>query len=145
MRNSPPPKSSKKVTILNIVTCGFFFCLGLMDQFSSRTNKDVNVKNDINKFPEEEDDLGDSIEDGCVNGKQGLDSQIGLESLNMFTARDVFKMKFDSEKNTHAFYNAYAMVMGFSIRKNRKKVRRENVVVSRKWVCSRQGVRAKKF
>ncbi|KAF7127764.1 hypothetical protein RHSIM_Rhsim11G0186200 [Rhododendron simsii] len=115
-----------------------------MDQFSSRTSKDVNVKNDINKFPEEEDDLGDSIEDG-VNGKQGLDSQIGLEGLNMLTARDVFKMKFDSEENAHAFYNAYAKVMGFSIRKDRKKVRRENVVVSRKWVCSRQGVRAKKY
>ncbi|KAI8542606.1 hypothetical protein RHMOL_Rhmol08G0150500 [Rhododendron molle] len=115
-----------------------------MDQFSSCTSKDVNVKNDINKFPEE-DDLGDSIEDGCVNGKQGLDSQIGLEGLNMLTVRDVFKMKFDSEENAHAFYNAYAMVMGFSIRKDRKKVRRENVVVSRKWVCSRQGVRAKKY
>ncbi|XP_058216492.1 protein FAR1-RELATED SEQUENCE 5-like [Rhododendron vialii] len=35
--------------------------------------------------------------------------------------------------------------MGFSIRKDRKKVCRENVVVSRKWVCSRQGVRAKKY
>ncbi|XP_058197504.1 protein FAR1-RELATED SEQUENCE 5-like [Rhododendron vialii] len=116
-----------------------------MDQSSSRTSKDVNVKNDMNKFPEEEDDLGDSIEDGCVNGKQGLDSQIGLEGLNMLTARDVFKMKFDSEENAHAFYNAYAKVMGFSIRKDRKKVRRENVVVSRKWVCSRQGVRAKKY
>ncbi|KAF7129587.1 hypothetical protein RHSIM_Rhsim10G0060900 [Rhododendron simsii] len=115
-----------------------------MDQFSSRTSKDVNVKNDINKFPEEEDDLGDLIEDG-VNGKQGLDSQIGLEGLNMLTARDVFKMKLDSEENAHAFYNAYAKIMGFSIRKDRKKVRRENVVVSRKCVCSRQGVRAKKY
>ncbi|KAI8551044.1 hypothetical protein RHMOL_Rhmol06G0154200 [Rhododendron molle] len=116
-----------------------------MDQFSSRTSKDVNVKNDINKFSEEDDDLRDSIKDGSVNGKQGLDSQIGLEGLNMLTARVVFKMKFDSEENAHAFYNAYAMVMGFSIRKDRKKVCRENVVVSRKWVCSRQEARAKKY
>ncbi|KAI8559334.1 hypothetical protein RHMOL_Rhmol04G0164400 [Rhododendron molle] len=63
----------------------------------------------------------------------------------MLTVRDVFKMKFDSEENAHAFYNAYAMVMGFSIRKDRKEVRRENVVVNRKWVCSRQAVRAKKY
>ncbi|KAI8551129.1 hypothetical protein RHMOL_Rhmol06G0161400 [Rhododendron molle] len=113
-----------------------------MDQFSSCTSKDINVKNDIKKFPEKEDDLGDSIEDGCVNGKQGLDSQIGLEGLNMLTARDVFKMKFDSEENAYAFYNAYAMVMGFSIQKDRKKSTEGR---SRKWVCSRQGVRAKKY
>ncbi|KAF7145739.1 hypothetical protein RHSIM_Rhsim04G0114900 [Rhododendron simsii] len=97
----------------------------------SRTSKDVNVKNDINKFPEEEDDLGDSIEDG-VNGKQGFRFPNRIRRFEYAHCKGCFKMKFDSEENAHAFYNAYAKVMGFSIRKDRKKVRRENVVVSRK-------------
>ncbi|KAF7144860.1 hypothetical protein RHSIM_Rhsim04G0115100 [Rhododendron simsii] len=114
------------------------------DSVANRTSKDVNVKNDINKFPEEEDDLGDSIEDG-VNGKQGFRFPNRIRRFEYAHCKGCFKMKFDSEENAHAFYNAYAKVMGFSIRKDRKKVRRENVVVSRKWVCSRQGVRAKKY
>lgn len=118
-----------------------------MDQYSGSMSKDVNVKNGkgTNNFPEEDDDLGDNFEDGHGNRKEGSDSETGLEDLKELTAKDVFKMKFASEENAHNFYNAYAKAMGFSIRKDRRKVVRENVVVSRKWVCSREGLRAKKY
>ncbi|KAH7852168.1 hypothetical protein Vadar_021358 [Vaccinium darrowii] len=55
---------------------------GFMDQFSGSMSRDVNVKNGkgTNNFPEGDDDLGDTIEDGHGNGEEGSDSQTGLTS-----------------------------------------------------------------
>lgn len=48
-------------------------------------------------------------------------------------------MKFDLEGDAHNFYNLYTRVIGFSIRKGRRKMCGDNVVMSRKWVCSGKG------
>ena len=55
----------------------------------------------------------------------------------------MLQKKFDSEKDAHDCFNAYAKVRGFSIRKDSVKFHKNNVLVYRKWVCSRQGRRAK--
>ncbi|XP_028116641.1 protein FAR1-RELATED SEQUENCE 5-like [Camellia sinensis] len=44
-----------------------------------------------------------------------------------------------------AFYNAYAKAKGFSIRKSRFNTNKEGKVVSRLWLCSREGQRLPKY
>ena len=76
----------------------------------------------------------------CTN-ENGLHT-FGDGGLDVFTEHEVLQMEFHSEEHAHCFYNAYARTVGFSIRKD--KVRwKGNFVLSRRWVCSRQGYRAK--
>ena len=55
--------------------------------------------------------------------------------------RDILEQKFDSVEDGEAFYNAYAKAKGFSIRKSRFNTNKEGKVVSRLWLCSREGQR----
>ncbi|XP_028069603.1 protein FAR1-RELATED SEQUENCE 5-like [Camellia sinensis] len=55
--------------------------------------------------------------------------------------RAILEQKFDSIENGEAFYNAYAKAKGFSIRKSRFNTNKEGKVVSRLWLCSREGQR----
>lgn len=48
-------------------------------------------------------------------------------------------MKFDSEDHAYAYYSAYAVQAGFSIRKDYVNRRKDGVVSSRKFTCYREG------
>ncbi|XP_058187790.1 protein FAR1-RELATED SEQUENCE 5-like isoform X1 [Rhododendron vialii] len=80
------------------------------------------------------------------DGGQGGHANVHNDKFNSssYSKNDILEQKFDSEDDAHAFYNAYAKEMRFSIRKDRLKVDETNVPRKRKWVCSKQGRRAKK-
>ncbi|KAL7203602.1 hypothetical protein ACSBR2_016799 [Camellia fascicularis] len=101
-----------------------------MDEPKSSRHKEVNIEIDDQFAPDGKDDV--------VDVKEGLASQT-YDSLRML-------MKFNSEDDAYAFYNAYAKVIGFCVRRSRKRITGDNKFVeSRKWVCSREGVRKKKY
>ncbi|XP_028084864.1 protein FAR1-RELATED SEQUENCE 5-like [Camellia sinensis] len=59
--------------------------------------------------------------------------------------RAILEQKFDSVEDGETFYNAYAKAKGFSIRKSRFNTNKEGKVVSRLWLCSREGQRIPKY
>ncbi|XP_028112895.1 protein FAR1-RELATED SEQUENCE 5-like [Camellia sinensis] len=59
--------------------------------------------------------------------------------------RAILAQKFDSVEDGEDFYNAYAKAKGFSIRKSRFNTNKEGKVVSRLWLCSREGQRLPKY
>ncbi|KAF7143155.1 hypothetical protein RHSIM_Rhsim05G0071700 [Rhododendron simsii] len=77
---------------------------------------------------------------GRIGRRAELNNELGVRAaLSALAANevdhevDVFRMASDSEADTHAFYNNYAKVIGFSIQKDRRKMNGENVVLSMKW------------
>ncbi|KAL7261897.1 hypothetical protein ACSBR1_000317 [Camellia fascicularis] len=108
-----------------------------MDEPESSRHKEVNTEIDDQFAPDGKDDV--------VDVKEGLASQT-YDSLRMLNKEDVLQMKFNSEDDAYTFYNAYTKVIGFSVRRSRKRITGDNKFVeSRKWVCSREGVREKKY
>ncbi|CAL5406315.1 unnamed protein product [Camellia sinensis] len=82
------------------------------------------------------------LEDDEVCGnKEELGSHAN-DPIQSLTKNDVLEMQFNSEEDANDFYNQYAKVVGFSIRKDTRTMQATKVL-SRKWVCSRQGQRAK--
>ncbi|KAF7144823.1 hypothetical protein RHSIM_Rhsim04G0060700 [Rhododendron simsii] len=81
------------------------------------------------------------------DGSQGGHANVHNDKFNSssYSKNDILEQKFDSEDDTHAFYNAYAKEMEFSIRKDRLKVDEANVPRKRKWVCSKQEKRCVHF
>lgn len=78
-----------------------------------------------------------------ANGSQ---TQSGNASANGGFVNTVFGIGtvFESDEHAYRFYNKYARLMGFNVRKdwiNRSKV--HGMVVSRKFTCSREGYRRK--
>lgn len=63
------------------------------------------------------------------DGSQGGHANVHNDKVNSssYSKKDILKQKFDSEKDAHAFYDAYAKEMGFSIRKDRLEVDEANV------------------
>ena len=61
------------------------------------------------------------------------------------TEAEVMTKKFKSVEEAENWYNNYAKVMGFSIRKNAKKLDGDGNVQSRRWFCSREGARLQKW
>ncbi|XP_027081720.1 protein FAR1-RELATED SEQUENCE 5 [Coffea arabica] len=59
----------------------------------------------------------------------------GLEDL---TEKEVFGLKFDSDEEAGIFYETYANLNGFTVRKVDTK-RKNNVIRYTRWVCSREG------
>ena len=50
-------------------------------------------------------------------------------------------MQFVSEEEAYSFYNKYAEVMGFSVRRGSKhKVKNSDTIQQRTFFCSRQGI-----
>lgn len=85
-----------------------------MDELESSRQKEVNVEN-LDQFVSDD-----------VDGKgEGLDSQVH-DSLRVVTKADALQMKFDSVGDAEVFFNAYAKVTGFSIRRSRIKTNTEN-------------------
>ena len=75
------------------------------------------------------------------NVKTEFDKEAILVSkkiLNDLTLEDVQKMEFSSIEEVEEFYNLFAKVIGFSVRKNDVKQDKNQNIVSRKWVCSKE-------
>ena len=78
--------------------------------------------------------------------KTECNEEVILVSENIFndlTVEDVWKMKFSLVNETEEFYNLFAKVVGFSVRKDDVKRDKNQNIVSRKWVCSKEGYRHK--
>ncbi|KAI8554725.1 hypothetical protein RHMOL_Rhmol05G0120700 [Rhododendron molle] len=86
------------------------------------------------------DDDGHSDDDGY-----GVDDGLGDYRLDELTEEDVYEMVFYSDEDGERFYNAYAKVKGFSVRKDNIHKDNEGIVTSRKWVCSKEGYREAKY
>ncbi|RVW73011.1 Protein FAR1-related sequence 5 [Vitis vinifera] len=61
--------------------------------------------------------------------------------FNDLTVEDVWKMEFSSVEEAEEFYNLFAKVTGFSVRNDDVKRYKNQNIVSRKWVCSKEGYR----
>ncbi|CAJ2630076.1 unnamed protein product [Trifolium pratense] len=73
-------------------------------------------------------------------------SQSGVASVNVVCSNAILGIGtvFESDEHAYKFYNKYARLMGFNVRKdwvNRSKV--HGMVVSRKFTCSKEGYRRK--
>ncbi|KAL6342650.1 hypothetical protein AAG906_012517 [Vitis piasezkii] len=74
-------------------------------------------------------------------GANGLKQKV----LKGISDEEVYKLQFDRIDEAETFYNMLARVAGFSIRKDDLKRDKNGDIISRKWVCSREGQRATKF
>ncbi|XP_028064308.1 protein FAR1-RELATED SEQUENCE 5-like [Camellia sinensis] len=83
-------------------------------------------------------------EDNNVNSNDILTKR-DIKHLDELTENDVFEMTFDSEENGERFFNSYAKVKGFSIRRDQLYKDKNNMVISRNWVCSKEGHRQSKY
>ena len=54
---------------------------------------------------------------------------------------DVSCIEFKSMADGDDFYNAYVKFVGFSVRKDDVKRDKNNIVISRRWVCAKEGFR----
>ena len=61
--------------------------------------------------------------------------------LNGLTLENVRKMEFSSIEGAKEFYNLFAKVTGFSVRNDDVKRDKNQNLVSRKWVCLKEGYR----
>lgn len=110
----------------------------------------------------DEDDLGSSHDDDVDIGVESSDkldlnvdqdchcpnvaARFSLSSKHNANRDGVLKIgtEFESDEHAYRFYNKYARLVGFSVRKdwvNRSKV--HGLVVSRKFTCSKEGYRRK--
>ena len=72
------------------------------------------------------------------------DAILVLEKIfNDLTIENVWKIEFSSIKETKEFYNLFAKVTGFNVRKDYVKRDKNQNIVSHKWVCSKEGYRHK--
>ncbi|KAJ4724486.1 Protein FAR1-RELATED SEQUENCE 5 [Melia azedarach] len=65
--------------------------------------------------------------------------------LRDLTTVDMIGKKFDSIDDAELFYNTYSKVVGFSVRKDEMRYNKNGSITARRWVCSKQGHRAKKY
>nr|CAN62918.1 hypothetical protein VITISV_029735 [Vitis vinifera] len=91
----------------------------------------------------EEDVVNDDAFIGATYhlGGNGLKDKV----LKGISDEEVYKLQFDCIDEAKSFYNMLAKVAGFSIRKDDLKRDKNGDIISRKWVCSREGHRATKF
>ncbi|XP_045791791.1 protein FAR1-RELATED SEQUENCE 5-like [Trifolium pratense] len=76
-----------------------------------------------------------------ADGLSGFDVEVNMKDM---TAEEIQNMEFESIEKAEEFYVEYARCLGFSARKDVRRVTGEGVVHTRQMVCSRQGERAKK-
>ncbi|XP_028067322.1 protein FAR1-RELATED SEQUENCE 5-like [Camellia sinensis] len=82
-----------------------------------------------------------NVEDGGADVKKEMVDDAHGNDMVGDVERAILEQKFDSVEDGEAFYNAYAKAKGFSIRKSRFNTNKEGKVVSRLWLCSREGQR----
>ena len=78
--------------------------------------------------------------------KTESNEEVILVSENIFndlTVEDVWKMRFSLVDEAEEFYNLFTKVTGFSVRKDDVKRDKNQNIVSRKWVCLKEGYRHK--
>ncbi|XP_061359919.1 protein FAR1-RELATED SEQUENCE 5-like [Gastrolobium bilobum] len=98
--------------------------------------------------PQTPNDLDLNVEQNCCSPDivHVYGSQSGLSSTNVLSNSTVLGIgtEFESDDHAYRFYNKYARLVGFNVRKdwiNRSKVHGQ--VVSRKFTCSKEGYRRK--
>ena len=85
-------------------------------------------------------------DDTYTSGTYHLDgNSLKKKVLQGISIEEVYKLQFNCIDEAETFYNMFAKVTGFSIRKEDLKRDKNGVIISRKWVCSREGHRATKF
>ncbi|KAK1559249.1 hypothetical protein Q3G72_012420 [Acer saccharum] len=103
---------------------------------------------DIDTRLQTPNDLDLNVEQDCRSSNV---AQINVTPSGIFSEEDgntdgILKIgtEFESDENAYRFYNRYARLLGFNVRKdwvNRSKIHGQ--VVSRKFTCSREGYRRK--
>ncbi|XP_028056458.1 protein FAR1-RELATED SEQUENCE 5-like [Camellia sinensis] len=113
--------------------------------------EDNTEQNNYNIIYELDDDDGGNDgeynihnEDDIINSND-IPTERDIKPLDELTEKDVFEMTFDSEENGERFYNSYAKVKGFSIRRDQLYKDKNNMVISKSWVCSKEGYRQSKY
>ena len=71
-------------------------------------------------------------------------STILEKGIDQLTNAQITGLKFSSLDDGGEFYNMYAKLVGFSIRKDEIKRNKNNIVTSRRWVCAKEGLRIRK-
>lgn len=66
-------------------------------------------------------------------------------ALGRIETIDVLGREFTTDEDADSFYCKYAKEMGFGVRRHNKRWKTKGVLIGRKWVCSREGYRPKKF
>ena len=74
-------------------------------------------------------------------GGNGLKEKV----LKGISVEEVYKLQFDCIDETETFFNMLAKVIGFSIGKDGLKQDKNGYIISRKWVCSKEGHQVTKF
>ncbi|XP_028121123.1 protein FAR1-RELATED SEQUENCE 5-like [Camellia sinensis] len=95
--------------------------------------------------PSNEEATNMNVEDGGADVKKEMVDDAHHNDMVGDLERAILEQKFDSVKDGEDFYNAYAKAKGFSIRKSRFNTNKEGKVVSRLWLCSREGQRLPKY
>ncbi|KAI8559641.1 hypothetical protein RHMOL_Rhmol04G0189000 [Rhododendron molle] len=117
-----------------------------MDDSLKGKNVVIDISDGASDDNEHSDDDGYGDDDGYSNGDgYGVDNGLDDYRLDELTEEDVYEMIFDSDEYGERFYNAYAKVKGFSVRKDNIHKDNEGIVISRKWVCSKEGYREAKY
>ncbi|XP_034695633.1 uncharacterized protein LOC117921781 [Vitis riparia] len=83
----------------------------------------------------------DVVNDNAYIGGTYYLSGNGLKEkvLKGISNEEVYKLQFDCIDKAETFYNMLAKVAEFSIRKDDLKRDKNGDIISRKWVCSREG------
>ena len=68
-----------------------------------------------------------------------------LAKLTSLQPSDVIGKEFAFVQDAEAFYKNYSLYVGFSIRKDEMRRDRHGMITIRRWVCSKQGYRDKKY
>ena len=62
------------------------------------------------------------------------------KGIDQLTDAQITGLKFSSLDDGGEFYNTYAKLVSFSIRKDEIKRNKDNIVTSRRWVCAKKGL-----
>ena len=82
-------------------------------------------------------------DDTYTSGTYHLDgNSLKKKVLQGISIEEVYKLQFNCIDEAETFYSMFAKVTGFSIRKEDLKRDKNGVIISQKWVCSREGHRA---
>ena len=105
----------------------------------------IDVNDDVGE------DVNDIIDNECIMGQQGSGdatqnvqkhfSAILDKGIDHLIDAEIIGLRFNSIDDGGQFYNTYAKLVGFSIRKNEIKRNKNNIVTSRRWVCAKEGFR----
>ena len=67
-------------------------------------------------------------------------STVFEKGIDQLTDVQITGLKFSSLDDGGEFYNTYAKLVSFSIRKDEIKRNKDNIVTSRRWVCAKEGL-----